>query len=248
MFDIFLPKNEKKFKSSLKNVLGLSPKNLALYTQAFRHNSVAKEIKEGVKDSNERLEYLGDAVLNAIIAEYLFRKFPYKDEGFLTKMRSKMVSRDHLNQLSVKLGLNKFLSQTSDPGLRYSSMHGDAFEALIGAIYIDKGFSYTQNFILNRILKFHVDVEKILLTETDFKSKLIEWSQREKQPAQFKVVEEDEGQTAESSSGRSNGYDKQFTIAIHLKGESIAQAMHFSKKKAEQLAAEGACIKLGIKG
>jgi len=235
MFDFFLPKNEKRFKSSLKNILGVSPKNLSLYNQAFRHNSVAKEIKEGVKDSNERLEYLGDAILNAVIADFLFRKFPYKDEGFLTKMRSKIVSRDHLNQLAVKLGLNKFLSQTSDPGLKFSSMNGDAFEALIGAIYIDKGFSSAQDFILNRILKFHVDVEKTLLTETDFKSKLIEWSQREKQELQFKVVEEN-----------GNGYDKQFMIAVIVKGEIIAQAQHFSKKKAEQLSAEATCAKLGI--
>ena len=235
MFDIFLPKNEKKFKSSLKNILGLSPKNLALYSQAFRHNSVAKEIKEGVKDSNERLEYLGDAVLNAIIAEYLFRKFPYKDEGFLTKMRSKIVSRDHLNKLSVKLGLNKFLSLTNDPGFKYSSMNGDAFEALIGAIYIDRGFSTVQDFILNRILKFHVDVEKILETETDFKSKIIEWAQREKRQIRFEVVEQ---------SG--NGYERQFVIATLLEGETIAQAQHFSKKKAEQMSAEATCIKLGI--
>jgi ribonuclease-3 len=235
MFDFFLPKNEKRFKASLKNILGISPKNLSLYTQAFRHNSVAKEIREGVKDSNERLEFLGDAVLSIVIADYLFRKFPYKDEGFLTKMRSKIVSRDHLNQLSVKLGLNKFLSQTSDPGLKFSSMHGDAFEALIGAIYMDKGFSSAQDFILNRILKFHVDVEKILLTETDFKSKLIEWSQREKQEMQFKVVEEN-----------GNGYDKQFMIAVLVKGEIVARGQHFSKKKAEQLSAEAACAKLGI--
>src|ERR1035437_5343353 len=235
MFDFFLPKNEKRFKTSLKNILGISPKNLSLYNQAFRHNSVAKEIKEGVKDSNERLEYLGDAVLSAIIADYLFRRFPYKDEGFLTKMRSKIVSRDHLNQLAVKLGLNKFLTQTSDPGLKFSSMQGDAFEALVGAIFIDKGFLSTQDFILNRILKFHVDVEKILLTETDFKSKLIEWSQREKQEMQFKVVEE-----------KGNGYDKQFVIATIVKGEIISQAQHFSKKKAEQLSAEATCAKLGI--
>lgn len=235
MFRLFLTPTERKLKSSLKNTLGISPKNISLYTQAFRHNSVAKEIKEGIKDSNERLEYLGDSVLNAVIADFLFRKFPYKDEGFLTKMRSKMVSRNHLNQLSVKLGLNKFLTLTNDPNLKFSSMHGDAFEALIGAIYIDKGFYAVQDFILNRILKFHVDVEKILLTEIDFKSKLIEWSQRDKQEVRFQIIEED-----------GSGYDKQFVIAIMIKGEEIAQGRHFSKKKAEQLSAEAACIKLGI--
>ena len=235
MFDLFLAPHEKKLKTSLKNTLGISPKNISLYAQAFRHNSVAKEIKDGIKDSNERLEYLGDSVLNAVIAEYLFRRFPYKDEGFLTKMRSKMVSRDHLNQLAVKLGLNKMLSLTNDPNLKFSSMNGDAFEALIGAIYIDKGFYAVQDFILNRILKFHVDVEKILLTETDFKSKLIEWSQRERMDVRFAVMEE-----------QGNGYDKQFVIAVTVKGESVAQAQHFSKKKAEQLAAEAACVKLAI--
>jgi ribonuclease-3 len=235
MFHLFLPPEERKLKSSLKNILGISAGNVSLYLQAFRHNSVAKEIKEGVKDSNERLEYLGDSVLNAVIADYLFRKFPYKDEGFLTKMRSKMVSRDHLNQLAVKLGLNKLLSLTKDPNLKFSSMNGDAFEALIGAIYIDKGFYAVQDFILNRILKFHVDVEKILLTETDFKSKLIEWSQRERQEVRFAVVEE-----------QGNGYDKQFVIAVMVQGEAVSQAQHFSKKKAEQLSAEAACVKLGV--
>src|SRR6185436_16689704 len=119
--------------------------------------------------------------------------------------------------------------------LKFSSMHGDAFEALIGAIYIDKGFYAVQDFILNRILKFHVDVEKILITETDFKSKLIEWSQREKKELRFNVVDEN-----------GSGYDKQFVIAVTVQGEEIAQARHFSKKKAEQLSAEAASIKLGI--
>lgn len=235
MFDFFLPENEKKLKSSLKNILGFSPKNLSLYMQAFRHNSIAKEIKEGVKDSNERLEFLGDAVLGMVIADFLFSKFPYKDEGFLTKMRSKIVSRDHLNKLSLKLGLNKFITQNSDPSFRHSSMNGDAFEALIGAIFLDRGFSATQNFILNRILKFHVDVEKIIETETDFKSKLIEWSQKEKKEIQFRMVNEN-----------SSGYDKQFIIATLVDGELIAESQHFSKKKAEQLSAAAACTKLGI--
>lgn len=235
MFNFFLRKHEKKLKSSLKSILGFYPGNLFLYEQAFRHNSVAKEIKEGIKDSNERLEYLGDAVLSVVIAEYLFKKFPYKDEGFLTKMRSKIVSREHLNQLSLKLGLNKLLLQTNHPNIKFSSLHGDAFEALIGAIYLDKGFYSAQRFILNRILKFHVDVEKILLTEIDFKSKLIEWSQREKKNIQFRIIEEN-----------GNGYDKQFVIGVSLNGEIIASGQHFSKKKAEQLSAEATCTKLGI--
>ncbi len=235
MFNFTLSAKEKELKSSLKNSLGISPKNISLYTQAFRHNSIAKEIREGVRDSNERLEFLGDAILNAIIADFLFQKFPYKDEGFLTKMRSKMVSRNHLNQLSVKLGLNKFISQTSDPHIKFSSINGDAFEALVGALYIDKGFYAAEDFILNRILKFHVDVEKILETETDFKSKLIEWSQRERKEVKFTIADE-----------QGNGYDKQFVVEVLVQGEPVAQAQHFSKKKAEQLSAEATCLKLGI--
>lgn len=235
MFDFFLPENEKKLKSALRSILGFSPGNLALYNQSFRHNSIAREIKEGVKDSNERLEFLGDSVLNTVIAEYLFMKYPYKDEGFLTKMRSRIVSRDHLNQLSLKLGLNKFLPRLTDPGIRHSSMNGDAFEALVGAVFLDKGFETTRKFILNRILKFHVDVDKIIETETDFKSKLIEWGQREKKDIRFAVTDE-----------QGRGPDKQFGIAVTVDGEKISEALHYSKKKAEQRSAEEACLKLGI--
>lgn len=230
-----LSKNDRQFRSAIKNILGFAPQNLALYKQSFRHNSVAREIKEGVKDSNERLEFLGDSVLNTVIAEYLFRKFPYEDEGFLTKMRSKIVSRAQLNQLALKLGLNKLLLQSRDPGLKFSSMYGNAFEALIGAIYVDKGFLTAQKFIINRILRYHIDIDKTLLTETDFKSKIIEWSQQEKQNVQFKMMGE-----------KGNGYDKKFLIAVLVNSEIIAQAQHYSKRKAEQLSAEFACAKLGI--
>jgi len=235
MFDFFLPENEKKLKSSLKNILGIVPQNISLYKQAFRHNSAAKEIKEGIRDSNERLEYLGDSILNAIIADFLFQKFPYKDEGFLTKSRSKIVSRDHLNQLSRKIGLDKFIEQKQDPGLKNSSMHGDAFEALVGALYLDKGYKGASDFILNRIIRYHIDVEKILSTEIDFKSKIIEWAQREKRDVQFRVMEQN-----------GDGSDKQFTIATIIDGEISGEALHYSKKKAEQRSAENACIKLGI--
>lgn len=235
VFDFFLPENEKQLKVSLKNLLGFSPRNLSLYVQAFRHVSVAKEIRTGIKDSNERLEFLGDSVLNLAITHYLFHKYPYKNEGFLTKMRSKIVNRNHLNQLAVKLGLNKFLSYFSTPVLKHSSLHGNAFEALIGAIYLDKGFAFTQNFILNQIVKFHVDIEKIIETETDFKSKLIEWSHREKKEICFRTIAE-----------KGSGYQKEFTISLLISGQHFVQATHISKKKAEQFAAEQACIKLGI--
>lgn len=234
MFNFLRSKNEKIFAISLKYILGFSPKSLSIYKQAFRHNSIAKEIKDGVKDSNERLEFLGDSVLSTIIADFLFKKYPYKDEGYLTKMRSKIVSRDHLNKLALKLGLNKLIVQ-SHTTQQNASMNGNAFEALVGAVFLDRGFSEAQNFILNRILKFHVDVEKIIETETDFKSKLIEWGQKEKKNIQFKIMNEN-----------NIGHDKQYVIATLVNGEIIAEERHFSKKKAEQLSAEATCTKLGI--
>ncbi|MFH1005620.1 MAG: ribonuclease III [Bacteroidota bacterium] len=229
-----LSKSDRRFSASLKNILEFSPKNLSLYYQAFRHNSVAEEIKEGIKDSNERLEFLGDAVLSIVIADFLFKKFPYYDEGFLTKMRSKIVNRNFLNQLAIKLGLNKLIQQNKDPGLKFSSINGNAFEALIGAIYLDHGFSRVSKFLVNNILKYHIDVAKLEFTETDFKSKLIEWGQREKKNVFFRQIKD------------GNGYDKQYVIVAMVNEEIVGNAEHYSKKKAEQLSSESACIKLGI--
>ena len=239
MLDFFKPDNEKKLRSSLKNILGFSPGNISLYMQAFRHTSAAKEVKHGVKDSNERLEFLGDSVISTVVADFLFKKYPYKDEGFLTKMRSRLVSRDHLNQLSLRLGLNRFIDQNTDGNTKRSSMNGDAFEALIGAVYLDKGFTVAQNLLLKRILRYHVDVDKVIETETDFKSKLIEWGQKERKEVEFKCIND-------SSRPSESDKDRQFMVAVYVDGEPVAETRHFSKKKAEQLAAEASCVKLGI--
>lgn len=224
---------EKKLYFSLKNILGFYPDNISLYLLAFRHRSAATEIKDGVKiNSNERLEFLGDAVLGAVVAHYLFKKFPYKDEGFLTKMRSKIVSRSQLNQLAIKLGINKLIDSNTS-GFQQASMSGDAFEALIGAIYIDKGYKKVSDFILNRIIKTHLDIDEIETKETDFKSKLIEWSQKEKKELKFILAEG----TIEN---------KQYVIQATIDNEIKGTATHFSKKRAEQLASEGACGELKI--
>lgn len=224
--------SDKQLRQSLKNILGFYPDNISLYKQAFRHSSAAKEIKEGVKDSNERLEYLGDAILSSVIAEFLFKKFPFKDEGFLTKMRSKMVSRTYLNQLSLKLGLNIFI-QSNLNGAKAGAMHGDAFEALIGAIYLDKGYNKTYSFITNRIIKLHVDLDDIENKEIDFKSKLVEWAQKERKQLRFDASEE-----------IGAGKDKQFMVHAIINDEVKGRGFHYSKKRAEQIAAEEAIAKL----
>lgn len=220
---------DKKLYYSLKNILGFYPDNIALYKQAFRHSSVANEIKEGFKDSNERLEFLGDAILGAVISEYLFKTLPYKDEGVLTKMRSKIVSRFSLNQLSVKLGINMFIEKNIN-GSTSHSISGDAFEALIGAIYIDKGYEIITQFILDRIVRNHIDLNELENKETDFKSKLVEWAQKEKKDLKFSLVEE-----------IGSGNDKQYVVQIIFDNVVFGKATHYSKKRAEQLASEATC-------
>ncbi|MDF2437692.1 MAG: rnc [Bacteroidota bacterium] len=227
---------EKKLLASLRNILGFYPGNISLYKLALRHSSAAKHIKKGVKDSNERLEFLGDSVIGTVVADYLFQKYPYKDEGFLTKMRSKMVSRAKHNQIAVKLGLNQLIVANNDRfGSKPSSINGDAYEALIGAIYLDKGFKFAQKFILKRIINVHIDMDEMETIETDFKSKFIEWAQKEKKEFEFETVV-DGAEVA----------DKQFVLHLVVDGKVVGNAQHLSKKKAEQMVAEQACQKLHI--
>ena len=229
---------DRKYIRSLENLLGFVPGNLRLYRMAFRHRSVAVELKNGTKNSNERLEFLGDAILGSVIAGLLFKMYPYKDEGFLTEMRSKIVSRVNLNQLAKRLGLdehieydNRLLSHTSKQG----SLLGDTFEAMVGAIYMDKGYNFTRNFLLNRIVKPHIDIHTLELTETNFKSKLIEWCQRHGKDITFEIIPNDEGENS-----------KLFTIQVNVDGENCALGRDYNKKNAEKLAAEKACEFLKI--
>jgi ribonuclease-3 len=227
---------DKKLHTSLRNILGFYPGNINLYKLALRHSSAAKHIKKGVKDSNERLEFLGDSVIGSVVADYLFKKFPYKDEGFLTKMRSKMVSRVKHNQIALKLGLNGLIEANSDRhGSKTSSINGDAYEALIGAIYLDKGYVFAQKFILNRIINVHIDMDEIETKEIDFKSKFIEWSQKEKKD--YKFITLVDGTIVA---------DKQFVLELIVNGEIVGTAQHISKRRAEQMISEQACITLGI--
>ncbi|MBS1763792.1 MAG: ribonuclease III [Bacteroidetes bacterium] len=214
-------------------MLGFYPRNLSLYKLAFSHRSQSKDVTNGIKHSNERLEYLGDAILGAVIAEMLFRKFPFKDEGFLTEMRSRLVSRDHLKHLAVKLGINQFLKKNNNPD-SFRNMYGDALEALIGAIYMDRGYAVVRKFILQRIIEHHVDLEAIFSTETNFKSRILNWAQRNKHTVVFETFEDE------------NANDKLIRVKLMVNGQEVATAMDFVKKKAEQIAAEKACLQLQI--
>ncbi len=232
----FSPK--RKYINSLKNLLGFVPGNIMLYTMAFRHRSVAIVLKNGTRSSNERLEFLGDAVLGCIIAEELFKRYPYKTEGFLTEMRSKIVSRANLNQLARKMGLEELIEYDNRivnfPN-KQSSLLGDTFEALIGAIYLDKGYNFTADFINNRILNTHVDILMLESTETNFKSRLIEWCQREGKELMFELVANAEGENS-----------KLFTIHATIDKQLKGIGVDYNKKNAEKLAAEKACEALSI--
>jgi len=217
--------SDKKLASSIKNIFGYCPRNVYLYQLAFRHKSASKEFVNGLKLSNERLEYLGDAVLSSVVADYLFRKFPYKEEGFLTEMRSRIVSRSQLNKLSRKLGLDKLVESEAFCNNHSKSLYGDAFEAFVGAVYLDKGYKYTQKVILKRVIEIHFDIEKLQDQDINFKSQLIEWSQKEKIPVEFKVVGE-----------LGNGYGKQYIVEIMVDNKVYANGRDFSIKGAEQIA------------
>ena len=224
---------DKILYQAIKNIFGFYPGNIFLYKLAFLHKSVGTETSDGSKVNNERLEFLGDAVLDAVIADYLFKTFPVKDEGFLTEMRSKIVSRVSLNKLAQRLGLDMLIQLVANSTNVYRSCQGDAFEALIGAIYLDKGFRFTRQILLDRVITHFFNIDDLVNQEVNFKSRVIEWSQKEKKQISFVVADE-----------IGSGYRKQYVVDILLDGETLAQGRDYSIKGAEQSAAEKAWNKL----
>ena len=183
---------------------------------------------------NERLEYLGDAILSTIVAEYLFKKYPGKDEGFLTKMRSKLVKRKTLNRLANDMGLDIILSAYSQ-GRMSKSMMGNAFEALIGAIYLERGFRGTKDYVINEVLLKHIDIHELESMDDNFKSQLLEWGQKNSVNVDYKLV----------SKYKQDKRDR-FKVAVMVGGDEVAKADDYNKKSAEQLASERALRKLNI--
>lgn len=215
-------KSQQELKKGLKNLLGFAPDNISLYEQAFLHSSKREAI------NNERLEFLGDAVLGTIVAAYLFKLFPYKDEGFLTQLRSKIVNRQTLLQLALKLGIDKYLKTSikeTDKGK--SSAYGDAFEALIGAIYLDKGFLTCKKFIIHRIIKVHLNIDDLASTDTDYKSQLQVYAQKNKLQLEYRLLSEEQ-----------KGREKIYTVQIFINDEAKVKFEHYSKRVAEQKAAQ----------
>jgi len=220
------------FKKELRNILGYKPGNTSLYKTALTHRSV----REGADENNERLEYLGDAVLSALIADYLFKRYPYKEEGFLTEMRSKMVNRQQLNDIAVRMGLKKVtLFNKMDGSLKVSQIFGNTLEALVGAIYLDIGYKKTARWVLDYIILPHMFMDDLENLEINHKNKLYGWANKNGRVLEFETLNE------RLENGR-----RLFTVAAVLDGKNIAEGKAFNKKDASQIAAQVAVEKLNI--
>lgn len=224
--------DDKELTMRLRPILGFTPARLNLFKTAFYHKSMTNETPD--KPTNERLEYLGDAILSTIVAEYLFKKYPNKDEGFLTKMRSKIVKRQTLNEIADNMGLDVILSEYS-LGKMSSSMLGNALEALVGAIYIEFGYDKTKNYVIRNILIKYLDINDLETRDDNHKSQLLEWCQKNGKEINFVTLTKFK-------------VDKRdcFKVAVIIDGEEISTAEDFNKKSAEQTAASRAIEKLMI--
>lgn len=217
----------------MRSIIGFTPANLSIFKLAFAHKSTLSEKAYGIQN-NERLEYLGDAVLGTIVAEYLFKKYPNSDEGFLTKMRSKIVKRKSLNKIGDKMGLDVLLSEYNPTRLS-RSMLGNALEALVGAVYVECGYNRTRRFIVQRVLKGYVNVHELESFDDNYKSQLLEWCQKNGQTVSYKLLARYKFEKRD-----------RFKVAVMVNGKKLATADDFNKKSAEQTASEKAMVALGI--
>jgi ribonuclease-3 len=217
----------------MSKILGFKPKDITIYRKAFLHRSANQKDKKGNPMNYERLEFLGDAMLGTIISKHLYNEVPGGDEGYLTKMRSKIVSRKHLNELGKDLNLIRFV-ETKIPKSHFGdNIHGNVFEALIGAIYLDRGYNYCEKFIQERVIEPYVDIEQLEGKVISYKSLLIEWCQKQKKEFKYHVYED-------------NGKDplKHFAVKFSINGKQVAKARATSKKKAEEKASKRAFFAL----
>jgi len=225
---------KREFASRLKRILGFSPGNLKLYEIAFIHRSASFTMPDGKKVNNERLEYLGDAVLDTILSDYLFEKFPDATEGFMTKIRSRIVNRDILNQLAVSMGINKILISNISSVQPTKNLYGDALEALIGSVFLDKGFKKTKKLFIRNVLNKYLDLNVIINTDTDYKSLVFEWVQKHKSNLIFTYNEEYDSNLKKSV----------FSTTLIIDKKELGEGHGSSKKEAEQEAASQAWKRL----
>ena len=187
VFGAKLSTKDRQFSDAISSLVGAPPKNIDLFKLATLHSSLGKISKDGHRESNERLEYLGDAILSMVIAEYLFKKFPFENEGFLTEIRSRIVKRVTLNKLARRLGIAELVKLQDSNQKKGNSIYGNALEALIGAVFLDRGYAFCNQFILTKIVEKHLDLQKIIHTDSNYKSKIIEWAQKEGKEVIFEL-------------------------------------------------------------
>lgn len=239
LFNIFQKKSEKdkRLITAIKTIVGSKPFNLDLYRLAVKHSSMASPNSKGVKESNERLEYLGDAILGAVVADYLFKTFPFKEEGFLTDIRSRIVNRETLNTIGKRIGLNQLVEydQRKRGKLSHKSLYGDTLEALVGAVYLDKGYRFCKDFILEKLLIPYLSIEEVIKSNPNYKSKIIEWAQKENQDVRFEII-----------SVKSEKHHREFIAQVFVNDEPLGKGFGHSKKKAEQDAAQKSCELLDL--
>jgi len=228
-------KADQKLITAIKNIAGITPSNIALYRLATLHSSISRENDSGYKESNERLEYLGDAVLGATVADYLFKKFPFKDEGFLTEIRSRIVNREALNLLARKIGVANIVQYDSKNSHLQQVILGNTLEAIVGAIYLDKGFLRCKKFVIDKLIVPNYDLDALINSNPNFKSKIIEWAQREGKDVKFEILDVKKGRN-----------HKEFTAQVIVNNEPMGTGFGNNKKKAEQDAALKTCEMLNI--
>jgi ribonuclease-3 len=217
------------FFLQLKKILGFKPKSKSLYIKAFTHRSMNIKDKKGNPINYERLEFVGDAMISSVIAAYLYGQVPHGDEGYLTKMRSKVVSREHLNELGKELGLIELVQSRIPKSNFGNNIHGNLFEALVGAIYLDKGYKTCEKFLYQRVINPHVDIETLEGKVISYKSLLIEWCQKEKNTFDYQVYED-----------TGNDELKHFSVKLSINDKVVSKARATSKKKAEEKASKRA--------
>ncbi|MFI3261608.1 MAG: ribonuclease III [Rikenellaceae bacterium] len=230
---------DKQYYKMVKNIFGICPNNIELYKLALVHKSASVILEDGTHINNERLEFLGDAVIESIVSDMLYIDFPYESEGYLTQLRSRIVSRNSLNDLSHKIGLDKYIiSQNSYGAVARRNIYGDAFEAIIGALYLDKGFDCCNRLLINRIFANFVDIQALIDTETDNKSRLIEWAQKKR--AKLTIF-------TDLETSKDDPKNQYFVAVAKIDGVEYGYGIGNSKKEAEQRACKNAASKLNLK-
>ena len=231
----FFRLKNKALRNAIKERTGVKPVDISLYEMALMHSSfLGKNLDQNYKH-NQRLEFLGDAILGAVAADYLYQQFPEKDEGFLTNLRSKIVSRKSLNAIALQLELDLLVKKKLDKNKQAHSIYGDAFEALVGAIYLDKGIKYAQNFIIDKVIATHWGGDKLETYIVSYKSTFIEWAQKKKKEYNISVIRE-----------WGEKHDLTFEVVISVDGEEITRGQGSSKKRAEETASQTACKELNL--